>query len=251
MHSGNNSVQNKMIYISQIRNNKPVTERNHYPHNISSLMELETLEFRNPVTFIIGENGTGKSTLVEALAINAGFNPEGGSRNFNFSTQDSHSALFEDIQIIRTAYRNKDGYFLRAVSFYNVATAVDDYKYQNSYGGSLHERSHGESFLALLNNRLSGNGLYIFDEPESALSIISQLHMLTCIQRLAEKRAQFIIATHSPILMAYPGADIYEVSDKGINLVDYEDTEQYRLTKYFMNNREKMLSELGLDLNDY
>jgi len=237
-----------MIYISQIRNNRPLEDRTYYPYNISSLAALHELKFRNPVTFIVGENGIGKSTLVEAIAINAGFNPEGGSRNFNFSTKDSHSALFEDIQVIRTAYRNRDGFFLRAESFYNVATAVDEYSVQEYYGGSLHERSHGESFLSLLHHRLNGNGLYIFDEPESALSIISQLNMLTRIRQLVEQRSQFIIATHSPILMAYPEADIFQVSEVGIKLISYQDTEQYKLMKYFMNNHERMLSELGFDL---
>ncbi|TJZ53315.1 ATP-binding cassette domain-containing protein [Sphingobacterium olei] len=220
-----------MIYISQIRNNRPTAERNSYPYNIPSIAKLDELSLRNPVTFIIGENGSGKSTLVESIAINAGFNAEGGSRNFNFSTQDSHSVLFEDIQLIRTGYRNKDGYFLRAESFYNVATAVDNYSAQDSYGGSLHERSHGESFLALLHNRLYGNGLYIFDEPESALSVVSQMNMLTRIRELVNARSQFIIATHSPILLAYPDADIYQVTEDGLQHVLYEDTEQYRLTK--------------------
>ncbi|WP_164108704.1 MULTISPECIES: AAA family ATPase [Sphingobacterium] len=236
-----------MIYISKVRNNRPLESRTSYPYNIPSISILNELSFRKEVTFIIGENGAGKSTLVEAIAINAGFNAEGGSRNFNFNTKSSHSELFEDIQLIRTAYRNKDGFFLRAESFYNVATAVDDYEAQDSYGGSLHERSHGESFLSLMQNRLYGQGLYIFDEPESALSMVSQLNMLRRVNQLVEKNSQFIIATHSPVLMAYPGADIYEVSSEGINLVDYEDTEQFRLTKYFMNNREKMLSDLGLE----
>jgi predicted ATPase len=124
------------MYISQIRNKRPTEDRSHYPYNIPSLSTLDDLKFRNPVTFIVGENGIGKSTLVEAIAINAGFNPEGGSRNFNFSTMDSHSVLFEDIQVIRTAYRNRDGYFLRAESFYNVATAVDQYGAQDSYNES-------------------------------------------------------------------------------------------------------------------
>lgn len=237
-----------MIYISKVRNNKSVDDRSVYPHNIPSISNLGELTFRKEVTFIIGENGAGKSTLVEAIAINAGFNAEGGSRNFNFSTKNSHSSLFDEIQLIRTPYRNRDGYFLRAESFYNVATAIDNYEVQSSYGGSLHERSHGESFLSLLHHRLNGHGLYIFDEPESALSMISQLNMLTRIHQLVEKHSQFIIATHSPILMAYPDADIYQVSSEGVHLVDYEDTEQYQLTKYFMNNRNKMLTDLGLDI---
>lgn len=237
-----------MIYISKVRNNKSVDDRSVYPHNIPSISNLDELTFRKEVTFIIGENGAGKSTLVEAIAINAGFNAEGGSRNFNFSTKNSHSSLFDEIQLIRTPYRNRDGYFLRAESFYNVATAIDNYEVQSSYGGSLHERSHGESFLSLLHHRLNGHGLYIFDEPESALSMISQLNMLTRIHQLVEKHSQFIIATHSPILMAYPDADIYQVSSEGVHLVDYEDTEQYQLTKYFMNNRNKMLTDLGLDI---
>lgn len=237
-----------MIYISKVRNNKSVDDRSVYPHNIPSISNLGELTFRKEVTFIIGENGAGKSTLVEAIAINAGFNAEGGSRNFNFSTKNSHSSLFDEIQLIRTPYRNRDGYFLRAESFYNVATAIDNYEVQSSYGGSLHERSHGESFLSLLHHRLNGHGLYIFDEPESALSMISQLNMLTRIHQLVEKHSQFIIATHSPILMAYPDADIYQVSSEGVHLVDYEDTEQYQLTKYFMNNRNKMLTDLGFDI---
>ncbi|TYR37855.1 AAA family ATPase [Sphingobacterium phlebotomi] len=235
-----------MIYIERLRNNKPLNERSTYPYNIPSIAKLNELEFQKPVTFVIGENGSGKSTLVEAIAINAGFNPEGGSRNFNFKTQDSHSDLYHDIKLIRSAYRNKDGYFLRAESFYNVATAIDEYIVHDAYGGSLHKRSHGEGFLALLHNRLYGNGLYILDEPESALSIISQFNMLTRISQLVEKRSQFIIATHSPILLAYPNADIYQVSPDGLKLVNYEETEQYRLSKYFLNNYKKMLTELGL-----
>lgn len=235
-----------MIYISLVRNVKPLEERNAYPYNIPSISKLEELEFRKPVTFIIGENGSGKSTLVESIAINAGFNPEGGGRNFNFNTKESHSELYQDIKLSRTPYRNKDGFFLRAESFYNVATAVDNYQAEESYGGSLHDRSHGESFLALLHNRLYGNGLYIFDEPESALSVTSQLNMLTRLKELVDKKSQFIIATHSPILMAYPDADIYCVTNTGLQLIDYEDTEQYKVTKYFMNNYQGMLVELGL-----
>lgn len=241
-----------MLYIEQIENSRPRTERISYPYNIPSIVNLDCFEFRKPVTFIVGENGSGKSTLIEAIAINIGFNPEGGSRNFNFSTSDSHSSLFEDIKLRRGLYRFKDGYFLRAESFYNVASEVDQLyggeldKLQRTYGGSLHAKSHGESFLALLHNRLWGNGLYIFDEPESALSVSSQLNMLIRIKELVDKNSQFIIATHSPVLMAYPSADIYQVTSEGLELVGYEDTEQYRLTRYFLSNYQNMLSELGL-----
>jgi predicted ATPase len=235
-----------MIYISSIRNRRPKDKRIGYPYQIPSILHLEELTLNKQVTFIIGENGTGKSTLMEAMAINAGFNPEGGSRHFRFSTQDSHSTLFEDILLVRTTNRNKDGFFLRAESFYNVATSNDAYAGQELYQGSLHERSHGESFMAVINQRLFGHGLYIFDEPESALSIVSQLAMLTRIRQLVEQSSQFIIATHSPILMAYPDAAIYEVSADGLQSVSYEETEQYKLTKYFLNHHPKVLSELGL-----
>jgi Predicted ATPase len=230
-----------------------VEERNAYPYNIPSIVRLDELEFRKNVTFITGENGSGKSTLVEAIALNAGFNPEGGSRNFNFRTKDSYSDLFNHLKL-RWSARNKDGFFLRAESYYNFASNMDELDAEPGgapikqyYGGkSLHEQSHGESFLALLVNRLYGDGLYIFDEPESALSLTSQFQMLLRMKELSDKNSQFIIATHSPVLMAYPGADIYVVSDTGIDLIDYESTEQYRLTKYFVNNYRKFLSELGL-----
>jgi predicted ATPase len=242
-----------MIYISQITNTVSKDLRNSYPYNVLSIANLERLEFKRPVTFIIGDNGTGKSTLIESIAINAGFNPEGGSRDFNFNTQNSHSDLFKDIHLSRTTNRNKDGYFLRAESFYNVASEVDrlyaDESRDNlikNYGGSLHERSHGESFLSLLQHRFGSNGLYILDEPESALSVTSQLAALKRIKDLVNHRSQFIISTHSPILMSYPGAEIYCVTHNGLQLIDFEDTEQFKITKYFMNNYKGMLSELGL-----
>jgi predicted ATPase len=241
-----------MIYISKIRNLKPKRERKAYPYNIKALRNLTELEFTNPITFIVGENGMGKSTLVEAIAIQAGFNPEGGSRNFNFETMNSHSALFEDLKITRTAWRNKDGYFLRAESFYNVASEVsrlygDSGGYlERAYGHSLHHCSHGESFMALLHNRFWGDGLYILDEPESALSLSRQMNMMVRFKELLSQKSQFIIATHSPILLAYPGAEIWQLDEKGIQKVAYEDTDQYRLTKFFLNNPERILKELGL-----
>ncbi len=217
-----------MIYINRIRNAKPINERNTYPYNIQSLSNLDDLELRKSVTFITGENGSGKSTLIEAIAINAGFNVEGGGRNFNFSTLESHSSLFDYLKL-RWSARNKDGFFLRAESYYNFASNMDimDADPQGGglirefYGGkSLHEQSHGESFMALLVHRLYGNGLYIFDEPESALSLNSQFNVLVKMKELVNKNSQFIIATHSPILMAYPDADIYVASETGIELID-------------------------------
>ena len=237
-----------MVYVKCVRNEKPVEERTAYPYNIPSIYHIDELDIRKNVTFITGENGSGKSTLVEAIAICAGFNPEGGSRNFNFQTKESHSELFNDIRLVRSPFRNKDGYFLRAESFYNVASNIDALGDVIQFYGnkSLHEQSHGESFLALLLNRLYGDGLYIFDEPESALSITSQFRMMVMMKELVDKNSQFIIATHSPILMAYPDADIFCVTDKGLQLIDYEDTEQYKLTKYFINNYSKMIKDLGL-----
>lgn len=243
-----------MIYINRIRNTKPQNERNTYPYNIQSIYNLDDLELRKSVTFITGENGSGRSTLIEAIAINAGFNVEGGGRNFNFSTLESHSSLFDYLKL-RWSARNKDGFFLRAESYYNFASNMDimDADPQGGgfirefYGGkSLHEQSHGESFMALLIHRLYGNGLYIFDEPESALSLNSQFKVLVKMKELVNKNSQFIIATHSPILMAYPDADIYVASKTGIELVDYERTEQYRLIKYFANNYQGFLGDLGL-----
>lgn len=251
-----------MHYIHSIRNTKPIEDRIAYPFNIASILNLNELRFRSPVTFIIGENGSGKSTLVEAIAINAGFNPEGGTKNFNFHTKDSHSELFNDLQVIRTAFRENDGFFLRAESFYNVATEVDELFSEEKeallrdpdkenvlsklYGGSLHECSHGESFLNLMHKRFSGRGLYLLDEPESALSINSQFRLLTRMNQLVNNKSQFIVATHSPILLAYPDAEIYTVSEFGLQQVEYEETEQFKLYKYFLNNYQKMVAELGL-----
>ena len=216
---------------------------------------LGTLELTSNVTFFVGANGSGKSTLLEAIAVAWGFNPEGGSRNMSFSTYESHSALHRCLKLAKGPRRPRDGYFLRAESYYNVASHIEELdaqpafapKIKLSYGGSLHEKSHGESFAALLNNRLGGRGLYLFDEPEAALSVNAQLNALARIRELAKEQSQFIIATHSPILLAYPGAEILSFDGGKIKSSAYEETDIYRVYKYFLNNREKMLSELGFD----
>lgn len=225
-----------------------------YPFSLPAIRAIKDLQLHPKATFFVGENGTGKSTILEAIAVAFGFNPEGGSRNFLFSTADSHSGLHNHLRLIKGARRPGDGFFLRAESYYNVASYIDEFDdeicaqppIKASYGGkSLHEQSHGESFFALFQNRLRVNGLYIFDEPEAALSPSRQLAFIARMHELIEAGSQFIIATHSPIIMAYPDAYIYETGD-GIKRVKYEETEHYQITKAFINNKDKMLKELML-----
>lgn len=243
-----------MIYLNKILLRRPI-DRNSYLHElpaVRALQESGELSFPAPVTFLVGENGTGKSTLLEAIAVACGFNPEGGTKNFTFSTHQSHSDLYKALSPSRLR-RERDGFFLRAESFYNVATNIDeldnapgwDPPVIQSYGGvSLHQQSHGESFLALVQNRFGGQGLYLLDEPEAALSPARQLTLLAEIHQLISNDSQFIIATHSPILMAYPDAHIWQLSADGIESVSYEETEHYQLTRRFLENPRRYLEYL-------
>ena len=221
-----------------------------YPFSLNAVRHLQRLKLHPSVTFIIGENGSGKSTLLEAIAVAWGFNAEGGSTSFRFDTRSSHSVLHEYIRLSRGVRRPGDGFFLRAESFFNVATEIEkldeDFDYiphiADAYGGgSLHEQSHGEAFLSLMLERFSGNGLYILDEPEAALSPNRQMTVLSRIHQLVAQGSQFIIATHSPIIMAYPDASIYLLMDDKIYPVEYTETEHYVVTKSFLNSHEKML----------
>jgi predicted ATPase len=215
---------------------------------VKYLNKVKNLSFGQDVTFLVGENGTGKSTLIEAIAVCAGYNAEGGSKNFNFSTKQTESNLHQYITIAKKSHE-KDGFFLRAESFYNVASQVDELGINiGGYGGkSLHEQSHGESFLSLVQNRFRGNGLYILDEPESALSPLRQFTLLAEMDRLVKTNSQFIIATHSPILLAFPNAIIYQITQSGIEIVEYEKCEHYQLTKQFLDNPKNFMRHLFND----
>ena len=219
---------------------------------VAWLLSGQPLCFRRDVTIFAGENGSGKSTLLEAIAVAGGFNPEGGSTNFTFSTSATHSPLYRHLSVSKTRHE-KDGFFLRAEGFYNLATNVEELDalpaaappISRSYGGkSLHCQSHGESFLAAVQNRFGGRGLYLLDEPEAALSPMKQLTLLCEISALVEKDSQFIIATHSPILMAFPGAEVLWLSERGIEPVEYRETEHYQVTKRFLSDPERMLRHL-------
>ena len=213
-----------------------------YLRNIPTIKNLQSLELSNSVTFFVGENGSGKSTLLEAVAVAWGFNPEGGTKNYNFSTYDSHSALHDAIRLVKGYKKAGWGYFLRAESFYNVATMEEEY--EEYLSDRYHEKSHGESFLAMLQKQMKPNGLYIFDEPEAALSPQRQLTLLMEIYRCAKQDSQFIIATHSPILLGLPDAEILSFDEGVIHPCEYEETESYQVTEMFINNREQLLRRL-------
>lgn len=214
-----------------------------YLREIDAIKNLNAIEFRHPVTFFVGENGSGKSTLLEAMAVAFGFNPEGGTKNYNFSTYDSHSELCDALTITKGYRHAKWGYFLRAESFYNVATKEEEYR----TGHGLHQMSHGESFLAATQHQMKPGGIYFLDEPEAALSPQRQLTLLMEIYQCAKKGAQFFIATHSPILLGMPDVEILSFDGGMIHPCTYEETESYQVTEMFIRNREQILRQL-LDL---
>ena len=215
-----------------------------YPYSIPAVRQLDRLPLHSAVTFFVGENGSGKSTFIEAIAINAGFNPEGGTKNFNSRLHPSESSLYEQLQLVRNVQREKTGFFLRAETMFNVATEVEHGGYKEYGWQDLHVRSHGEAFLWLMQNRFGRNGLYILDEPESALSPQRQLAALRIIHELVAQGSQFIIATHSPILMAYPDATLYWLDENGLSETTLTETDHYKVTADFLSNTEVMLKHL-------
>ena len=216
------------------------------------MREIEQVLFTQPVTFLVGENGSGKSTIIEAIAVAAGFNAEGGTKNYNFSTQNTTSKLVETATLVRGARRERYGYFLRAESFYTTANYAESGTF--GMGGAMpilfdgkhiHEQSHGEAFMSIIKSFIPG--LFIFDEPESALSPQRLLHLMVAMRELEKQGSQFIIATHSPVLLAYPGAKIYQLSETGVDDVKYEDIEHVKLTRDFLNNPSAFIDKLFRD----
>lgn len=244
------SIKMDDLFLKRIEIDQSLIDKGSYLNNIPALTGTKKLIFSSNITFFAGENGTGKSTLLEAIAVAYGFSAEGGTLNYNFSTYDSHSELYKALKISKGIKRPSFSYFLRAESFYNVATKTEEYRdkpesiYYSKYGGkSFHSQSHGESFFSLI-GAFSPNGLYILDEPEAALSPQKQLAVLSEIYTLAQQGAQFIIASHSPILLGIPGAQILSFDGKRIEPCDYTETESYKVTEMFIKNREHLLRYL-------
>lgn len=237
-------IQVKNQFIREVTIDWTKIHGDSYLREIDAIRNADTLVFDKPITFFAGENGSGKSTLLEAIAVAYGFNPEGGTKNYSFSTYDSHSELWDALRISKGVKRPKSGYFLRAESFYNVATKEEEYVDILHPSQKYHEKSHGESFLAIAQNYMAAEGIYIFDEPEAALSPQRQLALLMDIYNCARQGAQFLIVTHSPILLGMPDADIYSFDGGEIHLCNYEETDSYIVTEMFINNRKNLLHRL-------
>ena len=222
-----------------------------YSAELPALRGLDRLPLDPRVTFFVGENGSGKSTLVEALAVAMKLNAEGGGRLLRFSTRASHSLLHERLVVERSKLPPLNSFFLRAESVFNLATAIEQGGYlgarENVFSRPLHEQSHGESFLDIAVNRLGPRGFYLLDEPEAALSVAGQLALLRRMHELTEAHSQFVVATHSPILLGFPGATIYELGDEGIRSISYAEAPQVELTRSFLEDPERFLRHLLAD----
>lgn len=241
------------LYLKRVDVRKDLPAfREGYFSKLPALCSLDSLAFHRPVTMFVGENATGKSTLLEGIAVAWGFNPEGGSKNFSFRTRDTHSQLFRCLKLIKGPAPCRDGFFLRSESFYNVSSQVDELGLDlREYGGaSLHSRSHGESFLSLVLSRFRGHGLYLLDEPEAALSPTRQLTLLCAMHELVKNGSQLILATHSPILMAYPQAALLKFDERGIHPTEYKKTEHYQVSRAFLEKPQKMLRVLFSEQED-
>lgn len=232
------------LYVNNLKIDWSVISEDSYLRKIHSIAKIQKLTFEKPVTIFSGENGSGKSTLLEAIAKNYGFNAEGGTVNLKFETYNDTSELNQAITLAKGGMI-RSGYFLRAESFYNVATEYENLE-PNGRGekpAGYHAMSHGESFIAYI-TRFDSPGLFILDEPEAALSPNRQMELLLFINKMVHKKSQFIIITHSPILLAFPNADICNFSESGIKRISYEDTESYRIMELFINHKDRILDNL-------
>ena len=236
------------LFVKGLRIDKNEIPKDSYIRSIKAIDSLDELFFRRNVTFFVGENGSGKSTLLEAIAIALGFAPEGGTMNYSFSTYDSHSELCRAIRLIRSMHRPRRSYFLRAESFYNVATMDEEYgKLPYGVSHDLHKMSHGESFLKIAQEYFLNDGIFLLDEPEAALSPQRQMTLMIDIANAAKSGSQFIIVTHSPIILALPDSDIITFDDERLRRCTYEETGSCRITKMFVNDRERILRHLFED----
>ncbi len=245
-------MNNNLFIKKVIFDREKVEDFDKYPFNIDIIKKLDELTFNSPVTFLVGENGVGKSTFIEALSVSIGLNAEGGTQNFKFHTRDTHSILSKYIKVSKFG-NPKTKFFLRAESFYNFSSEMQRlveedayYSLYNAYGGNLHECSHGESFIKLIKNRFTDHGLYILDEPEAALSPQSQMSLLCLIDDLVKKGSQFIIATHSPILISYINGKILDLNDD-FKEIKYEETDIYKIYKLYLDNAYAMQERLFKD----
>lgn len=225
-----------------------------YPFSVPAIQSLDEIEITSRVCFFVGENGSGKSTLLEAVAAHYGFGYEGGNRNFSSSTTNSVRAIDPLVRALRVSFtlRTGKGFYLRAESFFNIATSIDNIGFYDPYGGkSLHEQSHGESFLALLQHRFTRQGFYVMDEPEAALSPQRQLSFLVLLHDLLENNndIQFLISTHSPIILALPDAQILSFDSGKIREITYEDTLPAQIYGRFLRDRKSFLRQLFSELN--
>ena len=239
------ALKKKDLFVKELKIDWDAIAPGSYLRGIKTIAGINSLAFHSPITFFVGENGTGKSTLLEAMAVAYGFNPEGGTVNYSFSTYDSHSELWDAVTLSKSFKKVHCGYFLRAESFYNVATKEDEYgKMPGGVPLNLHKKSHGESFLTIINEYFKSDGLFFLDEPEAALSPQRQMTLLLKIAESAKENSQFFIVTHSPVLLTLPGAEILSFDNGVLHKIEYEETESCRISEMFINHREQVLKRL-------